>query len=66
MGHVVGLDPRANIDRGGLPLDLDDKQRIVLSPARPASCEEDWSVWLWIDDAGQVTAVNLLVPSGKD
>ena len=50
------------IDRGGLPSDLPIEKKIVLYPVEPTSCEDDWSVWLWINDAGRITAVNLLVP----
>lgn len=51
------------VDRGGLPSDLPVEKQIVLYPAELSSCEDDWSVWLWIDDAGRITAVNLLVPA---
>lgn len=50
------------IDRGGLPSGLSDEKKIVLYPAELTSCDDDWSVWLWIDDAGRITTVNLLVP----
>lgn len=53
------------IDRGGLPTDLPaEKQQIVLYPAEISSCDDDWSVWLWIDETGKITALNLLVPAG--
>lgn len=51
------------IDRGGLPSGLPVEKQIVLYPAELTSCGDDWSVWLWIDDAGRITAVNLLVPA---
>ena len=51
------------IDRGGLPSGLPVEKQIVLYPAELTSCDDDWSVWLWIDDAGRITAVNLLVPA---
>lgn len=50
------------IDRGGLPSDLPFERQIVLFPADISSCDDDWSVWLWIDDTGRITALNLLVP----
>ncbi|MDO9439929.1 MAG: PASTA domain-containing protein [Beijerinckiaceae bacterium] len=50
------------IDRGALPDGLGDDQ-IVLYPAKLSSCDQEWAVTLWIDDAGRITAVNLLVPS---
>ncbi|CUR60728.1 hypothetical protein NOCA280119 [metagenome] len=50
------------IDRGGLPRGLPVEQQIVLYPAELTSCDDDWSVWLWVDDVGRITAVNLLVP----
>lgn len=50
------------IDRGGLPLDLRPRRQIVLYPAAPATCADNWQVWLWIDDAGRIAAVNLGVP----
>lgn len=50
------------IDRGGLPSGLSVERQVVLYPATPASCDDDWSVWLWIDDDGRITTVNLLVP----
>jgi len=51
------------IDRGGLPIGLRVEKQIVLYPAELTSCDDDWSVWLWIDDAGRITTVNLLVPA---
>lgn len=51
------------IDRGGLPSGLPLEKQIVLYPAELTSCDDDWSVWLWIDDAGRITNVNLLVPA---
>jgi PASTA domain len=51
------------IDRGGLPQGLPVEKQIVLYPAELTSCDDDWSVWLWIDDAGRIKAVNLLVPA---
>ena len=53
------------IDRGGLPTDLPVEKQIVLYPAELTSCDDDWSVWLWIDDAGRIAAVNLLVPESE-
>lgn len=50
------------IDRGGLPSGLSVEKQVVLYPAAPASCDDDWAVWLWIDDDGRITTVNLLVP----
>lgn len=50
------------IDEGGLPPGLSSEDQIVLFPADPASCEEDWAVGLWIDGEGRIAAVNLLVP----
>ena len=51
------------IDRGGLPSSLPLEKQIVLYPAELTSCDDNWSVWLWIDDAGRITALNLLVPN---
>jgi len=51
------------IDRGGLPSGLPFERQIVLFPATISSCNDDWSVWLWIDDTGRITALNLLVPA---
>lgn len=51
------------IDRGGLPSGLPIEKQIVIYPAELTSCGDDWSVWLWIDDAGRITTVNLLVPA---
>jgi len=51
------------IDRGGLPRGLPLNKQIVLYPAELTSCDDDWSVWLWIDDAGRITDLNLLVPA---
>jgi len=50
------------IDRGGLPDGLSVESQIVMYPAHPRSCDDDWAVWLWIDDEGRITTVNLLVP----
>jgi hypothetical protein len=50
------------IDRGGIPTDLLDTQRIVIYPARITSCADNWEVMLWVNDARAITAVNLLVP----
>ena len=52
-----------SLDRGGLPSGLPVEKQIVLYPAELTSCDDDWSVWLWIDDAGRITTVNLLVPA---
>lgn len=53
------------IDRGGLPTNLSNNQQIVLYPAELDSCADEWQVWLWIDDAGRIEAVNLAVPAGE-
>jgi hypothetical protein len=53
------------LDRGGLPTGLSNDQQIVLYPAELDSCADEWQVWLWIDDAGRIEAVNLAVPSGE-
>ena len=53
------------VDRGGLPADLSPDRQIVLYPAELASCDDEWSVWLWVDDSGRIEAVNLLVPQGQ-
>lgn len=50
------------IDLGGLPSGLSVERQVVLYPAAPASCDDDWAVWLWVDDDGRITTVNLLVP----
>ena len=50
------------IDLGGLPSGLASENQIVVYPAELQSCDADWSVWLWIDDEGRISAVNLLVP----
>ena len=49
--------------RGGLPDGLPVEKQIVLYPAEISSCDDDWSVWLWIDETGRITALNLLVPA---
>ncbi len=50
-------------DLGGLPSGLGDTEdQITLFAADPADCSEDWTVELWIDDAGAIRAVNLLLP----
>ena len=51
------------IDRGGLPSGLPLAKQIVLYPAELTSCDDDWSVWSWIDDTERITTVNLLVPA---
>jgi hypothetical protein len=51
------------IDRGALPSGLAVERQIVMYPAEPTSCDDDWAIWLWIDDAGRITTVNLLVPT---
>ncbi|HXH77604.1 hypothetical protein [Nocardioides sp.] len=55
------------IDLGGLPTSgLPGRDReVVLYPAEIATCDDDWSVTLWIDDSGRIVAVNLLVPRGS-
>jgi hypothetical protein len=50
------------IDRGGLPSGLSVDRQVVMYPASPTSCDDDWAVWLWVDDDGRITTVNLLVP----
>jgi hypothetical protein len=52
------------IDRGGLPSGLSVDRQIVMYPAELESCDDDWAVWLWIDDEGRIATVNLLVPDG--
>ncbi len=47
-------------DLGGLPSGLNPEDRIVLFPAHPSACATDWSVELWTDDLGRISAVNLL------
>jgi hypothetical protein len=51
------------IDLGGLPRGLPVEKQIVIYPAELSSCDDDWSVWLWIDERGRITTVNLLVPA---
>lgn len=50
------------IDLGGLPSGLAVEDQIVLYPAAPTSCDDDWEVWLWIDDERRIATVNTLVP----
>lgn len=50
------------IDLGGLPRGLSVNRQIVMYPADPRSCDDDWAVWLWVDGDGRITTVNLLVP----
>ena len=50
------------IDRGGLPSGLAVESQIVMYPAELESCDDNWEVWLWIDDLGRIATVNLLVP----
>ena len=50
------------IDLGGLPGGLSVNRQIVMYPAEPRSCDDDWAVWLWVDGDGRITTVNLLVP----
>ena len=51
------------VDRGGLPSGLPEDRLIVLYPEAVSSCDDDWSVWLWIDETGRIATVNLLVPA---
>lgn len=50
------------IDLGGLPSGLLVERQIVVYPAELQSCDDDWAIWLWIDERGRITTVNLLVP----
>lgn len=50
------------IDLGGLPSGLLVERQIVLYPAELQSCDDDWAIWLWIDEGGRIATVNLLVP----
>ena len=50
------------IDFGGLPTDVLSEQEIHLFPTGVAGCAEQWDISLWIDEAGRIIAVNLLVP----
>lgn len=49
------------VDYGGLPSGLNSEDQIILFPADPSDCAADWSVELWIDRGGRITAVNLLI-----
>lgn len=49
------------VDYGGLPSRLKPEDQIVLFPPDPSGCATDWSVELWIDQGGDITAVNLLI-----
>lgn len=51
------------IDRGGLSVDVSPERQIVLYPARLPSCDDEWTISLWVDDQGRITTVNLLVPA---
>lgn len=47
-------------DRGALPADLGGY--VVIHPATaPETCPGDWQVWVWVDDEGRLSAVNLLL-----
>jgi hypothetical protein len=64
-GQVATGESRENYecelaDLGGLPSGLNPEDRIVLFPAHPSACATDWSVELWTDDLGRISAVNLL------
>ena len=50
------------IDRGGLPTEVLSEQEIHLFPTGVVGCAKQWEIALWIDDAGRIIAVNLLVP----
>lgn len=46
--------------RGDLPSDLSEDAAWRLSVPEPRDCRDDWSVLVWVDDAGAITAVDLL------
>jgi hypothetical protein len=45
------------------PPDTEDDRMVVLGPPEPESCASDFAVQIWYNDAGQITAVNLLFGS---
>lgn len=50
------------IDFGGLPTEVLSEEEIHLFPTGVVGCAKQWDISLWIDDAGRIMAVNLLVP----
>jgi len=50
------------IDFGGLPTEVLKDEEIHLFPTGVEGCAKQWDISLWVDDAGRITAVNLLVP----
>lgn len=64
-GRVVqspgdGVDDDGCLVRGELPAHLDAADALRLSAPEPAGCSDDWSLLVWVDDHGLITAVDLL------
>ena len=47
------------------PSETGGPHQVVLSPPEPRTCSDDYAVQIWINDVGQITAVNLLLGSGS-
>lgn len=47
------------------PHETGGPHQVVLSPPEPRTCSDDYAVQVWINDVGQITAVNLLLGSGS-
>lgn len=45
------------------PRETGGPHQVVLSPPEPRTCSDDYAVQIWINDVGQITAVNLLLGS---
>jgi hypothetical protein len=65
--NVVAAEQRDSyecelIDFGGLPTEVLSEEEIHLFPTGVEGCAQQWDISLWIDDAGRIIAVNLLVP----
>lgn len=45
------------------PSETGGPHQVVLSPPEPRTCSDDYAVQIWINDVGQITAVNLLLGS---
>ena len=53
------------IDYGGLPTEVLSEDEIHIFPTGVEGCAKQWDISLWIDDAGRIIAVNLLVPESR-
>lgn len=45
------------------PSETGGPHQVVLSPPEPRTCSDDYAVQIWINDVGQITALNLLLGS---